>query len=181
VNERNGAPAAQPAMREKPHVWRWLPHPFMTLALGGVWLMLNNTLHPRHVLIGAVLGFAIPLFAQHFLPEAPRIRSWRAVGRFLPLFLWDVVVANFVVAGLILNFRRRVRPTWVAVPLDLADPYAITTLANVISLTPGTVSSQLDAQRRTLLVHVLDTADPAAEVARIKTRYERPIREIFEC
>ncbi len=181
MNERRGIPAAPPAMREKPRVWYWLPHPYMTLVLVGVWLMLNNTLHPRHVLIGAVLGFAIPLFAQHFLPEAPRIRSWRAAMRFLPLFLWDVVVANFVVAGLILNLRRRMRPSWVAVPLDLVDPYAITTLANVISLTPGTVSSRLDDGRRTLLVHVLDTADPAAEVARIKSRYERPIREIFEC
>jgi len=66
------------------------------------------------------------------------------------------------------------------VPLDLETPEAITALAATITLTPGTVTSDLSADGRTLLVHCLDLADADAEVARIKDRYEKRIRVIFQ-
>jgi multicomponent K+:H+ antiporter subunit E len=73
------------------------------------------------------------------------------------------------------------RPAWIVIPLDIVDHYAIVTLGSMITLTPGTVTSKVAADRRKLLVHVVDTADPAAEVRRIKERYEKPLKEIFEC
>jgi multicomponent K+:H+ antiporter subunit E len=173
---RTGGPT--PAVPES-RQWKWFSHPVISLALVVVWLLLVNSLHPRMILLGLLFGFTIPLFSQIFLPDPPHIRSWRTLARFFPLFLWDVLVANLNVARLILSFHRPLRPTWIVIPLDLENPYAISVLASVISLTPGTVSAQLGPDRRTLLVHVLDTADAAAEVARIKSRYERPLEEIF--
>ena len=52
-------------------------------------------------------------------------------------------------------------------------------LAGTISLTPGTVSSDISSDGRALLVHALDVADPAAEVARIKQRYETRLMKVF--
>ena len=57
---------------------------------------------------------------------------------------------------------------------------AITALAGTITLTPGTVSADLSADGRSLLVHCLETADPAATVSQIKERYDRRLKEIFE-
>jgi multicomponent K+:H+ antiporter subunit E len=54
-------------------------------------------------------------------------------------------------------------------------------LAAVVSLTPGSVSADYDADAHALLVHGLDVGDPAAEAARIKARYERALREVFSC
>jgi multicomponent K+:H+ antiporter subunit E len=73
------------------------------------------------------------------------------------------------------------RPCFVVVPLDLRDELAISLLANTICLTPGTVSASLSADRRSLLVHALDCADPAALVTEIKQRFEAPLKEILEC
>lgn len=159
----------------------WLPHPVMSVIILVMWLLLAKHPGPGAALLGAALAVTIPLFARVFLPVRPEVRSVVALVRFVPHFVWDVVVANFQVAYLILNVRRRARPHWLVIPLELEDPHAITTLANVISLTPGTVSSELGPRRRTLLVHALDVDDPDEEVARIKTRYERPLKEIFEC
>lgn len=159
----------------------WLPHPVMSGVILVLWVLLVNRLHPGTVLMGAALAVAVPLFARVFLPVRPRLCSAVALARFLPRFLWDVAVANFQVAYLILRPGRTVRPHWLVIPLELRDPHAITTLANVISLTPGTVSSELGPGRRTLLVHALDVDDPEAEVERIKARYEHPLKEIFEC
>jgi multicomponent K+:H+ antiporter subunit E len=69
----------------------------------------------------------------------------------------------------------------VRVPLDVTGDFAITLLASVVSLTPGTVSAELDARRRYLLVHALSEEDPDALVHRIKFRYERHVKEILAC
>ena len=65
------------------------------------------------------------------------------------------------------------------VPLDLTNIHGITTLASIITLTPGTVSAELSDDRRYLLVHALDLQDPQALIDEIKLRYEAPLKEIF--
>jgi multicomponent K+:H+ antiporter subunit E len=54
-------------------------------------------------------------------------------------------------------------------------------LGSIITLTPGTVSIDIDRERRILRVHALDVEDTAALVSEIKTRYEAPLKEIFGC
>lgn len=159
---------------------RLLPHPVLSVILFGVWLLLYKTVSPATIAGGLLLGFAIPFFTRRFWPERPVVRRWGTLVRFVPVFLWDVLVANVQVAWLIVNVRRQLRPRWLVVPLEITDPHAIVTLANVISLTPGTVSSELGPARKTLLVHSLDVADEGEAIAFIKRRYEAPIREIFE-
>jgi multicomponent K+:H+ antiporter subunit E len=67
------------------------------------------------------------------------------------------------------------------VPLDLRDPFVATLLGSVVSLTPGTVSIDVDQQRWMLLVHALDAPDPQALIDEIKERYERRSRRSFAC
>jgi multicomponent K+:H+ antiporter subunit E len=156
------------------------PHPTLSLVLFGVWLMLSRSLSPGAIVLAAVLAVTIPYFTSAFWPGRPKVKRMGALIRFMPVFLWDVLVANLRVAWLIVNVARALKPRWLVIPLDITNPYAITMLANVISLTPGTVSAEVGADRKTLLVHALDVDDPEEEIATIKRRYERPIKEIFE-
>ena len=71
------------------------------------------------------------------------------------------------------------RPRFVWLPLELRNPYAISALASLITLTPGTLAADLTPDRRWLLLHVLDVDDEAALVAQLKRRYERPLAEIL--
>jgi multicomponent K+:H+ antiporter subunit E len=160
--------------------WPLLPMPITSIVVAATWIFLVNSVHPGHLLVAVVLGWLIPLFTHRFLPVPPKVRSWGALIAFAPVFAWDLVVANVVVALILIRVGYKPRCAWLAIPLDLRDPYAITTLAAVISLTPGTVSSRLTADRRVLLVHALDTGDPAGDIATIKRRYEEPIRRMFE-
>ncbi|MDP3547455.1 MAG: Na+/H+ antiporter subunit E, partial [Phreatobacter sp.] len=72
------------------------------------------------------------------------------------------------------------RSRYVTIPLDLTTPEAIAVLAGTITMTPGTVSADLSADGKALLVHCLDTDDPDATVAGIKMRYERRLKRMFE-
>lgn len=159
----------------------WLPHPLLTPMLAAIWLLLNNSLAPGQILLGLLLGWAIPRFTLGFWPERVRIRRPARLLRFAGVFLYDVIIANLSVARLILAGPRRLRPAFIVVPLDLTNDLAISLLANTICLTPGTVSARLSADRRQLLVHALDCADPQALVATIKARFEEPLKEIMEC
>jgi multicomponent K+:H+ antiporter subunit E len=159
----------------------WLPHPLLSLLLVILWLLLFNTVSLAHVLFGLLLGILVPLFTQRFWPGSPRVRRPLLLARYGLLVLGDILIANVQVARLILGPVDRLRPAFLAYPLELREDFSITLLASTISLTPGTVSADISVDRRTLLIHALDVEDEAALVAQIKQRYETPLKEIFEC
>jgi multicomponent K+:H+ antiporter subunit E len=160
---------------------RWLPHPLLSLCLWLVWLLLANSSAPGHVLLGGMLALILPLATGRFWPDRSRVHRPLKLLGYLLMLLWDILLANLVVARLILGPERLLRPAFLRLPLDLDDEFAIVVLAHSLSLTPGTVSADLSADRRTLLVHVLDLDDEAQLIARIKQRYEAPLKEIFAC
>ena len=159
---------------------RLLPHPLLTPALTVVWLLLNNSIAPGQILLGILLGWLIPLFTLRFWPETIRIRRPWVLIRFFGVVLLDIVLANLVVARRILGRPEQLCPAFFELPLALKSDVAISFLANTICLTPGTVSAQLSPDRRTLLVHALHAPDPDAVRAEIKSRYEAPLKEVFE-
>lgn len=157
-----------------------LPHPGLSAMLLIVWLLMANTITVGGIVLGSILALILPKFTQPFWPDRPRMRFGRAFIGYLGIVLFDIVVANFQVAWLILFRRNRdLRARWLTIPIALDTPEAITMLAGTISLTPGTVSSDVSADGRYLLVHALDVADEAEEVARIKTRYEARLQRVF--
>lgn len=160
---------------------RWLPHPLLSLTLLLVWLLLVNDISVGHWLLGALLGWLIPLLTQVFWINPPRIRKPLKLCLFFLRVLGDIVIANLQVAKLILGPSARLRPAFVEIPMLLEDELALTMLASIISLTPGTVSADLSDDRKILLVHSLDVDDETALVEQIKHRYEAPLLEVFAC
>ncbi len=158
-----------------------LPHPGLSSFLLVLWLLLNNSAAPGHLVLGALLGVLIPLFTRRFWPERLGLARPGLMLRFSGRVLWDIIVANFAVARVVLGPRSAIRPAFVRVPLDIHDDFPVTVLASVVSLTPGTVSADIDAERRNLLVHALSVSDTEALAQDIKARYEAPIKEIFAC
>lgn len=159
---------------------RWLPTPLLSALLFGVWLLLNNTLDAAHVVLAALLAVVVPRFTERLRPERPRIGKPLAIARLGLVVLWDIVLSNIEVARRILGPEDAIKPAFVWMPLDISDPHAIVSLAGIITMTPGTLSAELSADRRFLLVHVFNVDDEAALVAQMKARYEAPLKEIFE-
>lgn len=158
-----------------------LPHPLLTLTLIIVWQMLVNKLTLGNLLLGTILGLIIPIITSPYWPNRPRLTSAPRIVAYVLLVVWDIIVANVQVAYIILfKSNANIKPAWISIPLDLRTPEAITVLAGTITLTPGTVSSDLSADGRSLLVHCLDAPDPDAVRDDIKNRYERRLKEIFE-
>lgn len=160
---------------------RCVPQPMMSLSLLLIWLLLMNNFSLGNWLFGALLSVLIPLLTQVFWLTPPRIYKPFKLALFFLRVFGDIITANVQVAKLILGPVARLRPAFVEVPMLLEDDLALTMLASIVSLTPGTVSADLSEDRKTLLVHGLDVADEAALVAEIKQRYEAPLLEVFTC
>ena len=157
-----------------------LPHPALSGMLLMVWVLMANNVALGGIVLGAIFAVVLPKFTQPFWPDRPRMRFGRALLGYLAIVIVDILMANFQVAWLILFRRNRdLRARWLGVPIDLTTPEAITVLAGTISLTPGTVSSDVSADGRHLLVHALDVGNPADEIARIKARYEARLQQVF--
>jgi multicomponent K+:H+ antiporter subunit E len=159
---------------------RVLPHPYLSLTLALVWVALVNEVSAGSLAMGVVVGFLVPIATSPLWPDRPRPKRPLKALEYLLVVLWDIVVANIQVARLILFVPNdRLRSRYVTIPLDLEAPEAITVLAGTITMTPGTLSAELSADGRALLVHGLDVPDPDALVAEIKTRYEARLAEMF--
>lgn len=156
------------------------PHPAQSVLLVLAWLALQQSLALPQLFTAALLGWGLPLLLHGFLGVSRGVRRWAPVPRFVLVVLRDIVVSNFVVARIVLSPWSKPQPAWVEVALAVSHPTAVMLLATIITTTPGTVSSVVDEAGRRILVHALDCDDPAAMAADIKTRYERPLQEIFE-
>jgi multicomponent K+:H+ antiporter subunit E len=159
---------------------RWWPRPLLSAWLWVLWLLLVNNLSPGHMVLGAFWAWLIPFFTHGFWPGVS-LRKPLVAARFFCLVIWDILVANWVVARLVLGREDRLQPAFMVLPLDVREDFTITLLASTISLTPGTVSADLSVDHRYLLIHALHVEDEAATIAQIKQRYEAPLKEIFEC
>lgn len=160
---------------------RLMPSPVLSVLLLLAWLLVARRVGASQVLLGALLGWLVPLLMPRLLLRHVRLRRPGVVLRFVATVLVDVVQSNLVVAGGVLRGRRRpTAPAFVTVPLELHDPLGLAVLAMVTTVVPGTVWSELSLDRGRLLLHVWDVPDPARFVAHYKARYEQPLREIFE-
>ena len=160
---------------------RLFPHPWLTVNLILIWFLLVNQLKLGSLLMAIILGTLIPLLTASYWPNRPVLRNPLAMVGYVAIVLYDIVKSNFIVARIVLFMPNdAIRSAWITVPLDLRSPEAISLLAGTITMTPGTLTADMSACGRALLVHSLHAPDPDAVRDEIKTRYEARLKRIFE-
>ncbi len=161
--------------------FRLLPMPIHSLLLFAVWLLLNNTVAPGHIVLATFLAIVIPLITSGMQDSQPSFHKPLVTLRYVVMVIGDIIVANFEVAALVIGPNKKLNPAFIAVPIEIEHELPITILASTVSLTPGTVSAEISEDKQWLYVHVLHITDKDELIALIKQRYERPLREIFKC
>jgi multicomponent Na+:H+ antiporter subunit E len=144
------------------------------------WGALTGDLSPLNLAAGGAIGLVTlriggvrGRLSLGFLRRLPRALAFGA------FFLKELIVANLRVARLVLGPRRWLKPALLAVPLDVRRDAEIAMLANLITLTPGTLSVDVSADRSTLYVHCLHVDDPDRVRRAIKHGLERRVAELF--
>jgi multicomponent Na+:H+ antiporter subunit E len=105
-----------------------------------------------------------------------RIASAASLAGF---FVWALIVANIRVAVDVVRPHTNIRPAVVAIPLDVTSDAEILLLSMLINITPGSVTIDLSADRRTLYVHVMHMVSPEASRQEIKDGFEQRVTRLF--
>jgi multicomponent Na+:H+ antiporter subunit E len=147
----------------------------LNIALAAAWAAVNGRFSPDVLISGFVLGYLVLLIARPVLGPSAYYRGlWRAIG-FGAFYLWELVISSIRVAIDVLNPWLDVRPAVVRVPLAVRSDAEVTMLANLISLTPGTLSLEVEEGNRAIFVHAMDVADPDALRRDIHDALERRV------
>lgn len=160
---------------------RLLPFPLFSFCLLLLWLLLNQAVTFGHILLGCLIAFVGGRLLTVLELPIVRVRRPGVILRLFGLVTIDIVRSNLAVGRIVLGLGRRQRRSgFVEIPLDLRSPYGLASLACIITSTPGTLWVSFDAQKGSLMIHVLDLVDEGEWIRTIKDRYECHLLEIFE-
>lgn len=149
------------------------------LLLALVWGAMTGDFSLANLGVGFLFGF-VALFASQrvFGHSAYAGRAGRVLA-FLGFYLAELVMSNVRVAIDVITPRHRARPGVVAVPLDAQTDGEITVLANLLTMTPGSLTLDVSDDRKVLYVHAMYVGDPEEFRRRLKDNFERRVLEML--
>jgi multicomponent Na+:H+ antiporter subunit E len=145
-----------------------------TAALFGMWVMLSAQFNPFHLGLGLLLSFLVAWINSGHSPFVPRFFLWGRILLYLPWLFARIVQSSLHVTKLILDPRLPIHPRLIRYESKLKEPPAVVLLGNSITLTPGTITAEINGQ--VLLVHAIDEVSGEDVTSR---RLESKIAKIF--
>jgi multicomponent Na+:H+ antiporter subunit E len=159
-----------------------MTRPFLlNVILTFVWVALTGSYQFANYLFGFILSFSIMWVSRtgdytysKYFTALPRLIS------FFFFFIYELIKANLHVAYEVITPKFYMTPGIIKVPLDVKSDIEITFLANLISLTPGTLSLDVSADKKVLYVHSMYIKDKESFIKGIKDGFEKRILNISQ-
>ncbi|GJQ63005.1 MAG: cation:proton antiporter [Melioribacteraceae bacterium] len=149
------------------------------IVLGFTWMLLNSDLSYQNFLEGFFVGYLILWVAKGTFSSNRYFTKIPKLIGFVFFFLYELILANFKVAYDIITPTNLMRPGVVAIPLDAKTDLEITLLANLITLTPGTLSMDVSPDKKVIYVHSMYIENVEEFRKEIKTGLERKLLEVM--
>ena len=149
------------------------------LLLALLWEALTGRTDGANLLLGFALGYVALWWLKPLLGPTQYFRKIPESIRFTFFFLRELIHSNLRVAWDVISPKSQRKPGIVAIPLDARSDIEITFLANVITLTPGTLSLDVSDDRSVLYVHGMFVEDPQIMREQIKNGFERRVLELL--
>lgn len=152
----------------------------VNVLLSLAWIAVTGSFTLLNLVFGFVLGLAVLWLIREQIGAASGYFSRaRRVTSLALLFLYELVLSAWRVAVMVVSPKLDIKPGILAYPLRVDRDAEITLLANLITLTPGTLSVDVSDDRRFLYVHAIDCSDPDQTRRDIAEGFERKILEAF--
>lgn len=151
----------------------------MNIMLSLIWIALTGSLTVVNFMFGFALSFLIMWIISTSQPNRKYFRVIPNIFSFVFYFLYELIKANIQVAYDVITPTFYMKPGIISVPLDVTTDLEITLLANIISLTPGTLSLDVSNDKKVLYVHAMYIKDKEEFIKDIKNGFERRLLEIM--
>ncbi len=151
----------------------------LNIFLAMTWTLLQGRLSAADFIAGFVLGYLVIGLSQRLLGSGNYSRKVVQVLRFVAFVAWDIFSASLALAWLMLQPKPKLSPAVIALPLDVKTDLEIVLLANLITLSPGTLSVDVSSDNSILYVHTINQDQPDKFRAQIKDGLERRVLEVM--
>ena len=156
------------------------------VCLFGAWIAFTGSLDVQELAVGVVVAILVALISHKILFRKPMREKFgpKRLGyalAYVPAYIWAEIKSHANVIYRILHPKMPIKPGIVKVPTDLRTDFGITGLANAITMTPGTISVEVNEDEPGLYVHWInvETVEPAQTKAAIAGPFERFLRKVF--
>lgn len=150
-----------------------------SITLAFVWCAVSGSFTVLNFAFGFVLGIFALMLIRREMNTLGYVSRSRRIASLAVLFIKELALSAWKVAVLVASPRMELKPGIFAFPLTVDRDFEITLLANLITLTPGTLSVDVSDDRRFLYVHALDCSDPVGTKRDIAEGFEKKIMEAF--
>ncbi len=147
--------------------------------LAVVWIGLIGKINLANFIDGLLLGFFIVLLAKHQFKTTPNLSKLPKAILFILFFFYEVIKANLKVAYDIITPKHHMKPGIIAFPLDAQSDIEITFLANVVTLTPGTLALDVSKDKTIMYIHAMYIDNVEDFILKTKINFEKPLLEIL--
>jgi len=151
----------------------------LNFTLTALWVASTGAFTYSNGALGFAVGFLVLFWVRPLLGPTSYFRKLPLALWFSLLFLWEVIKSNLRVAWDVVTPKTLRRPGIVAIPLDLKTDLEIAIFANLITLTPGSLTIDVSEDRRTIYVHEMFVDDPDTVRRQMKERFERWVQVLF--
>lgn len=154
----------------------------VAIVLALIWAAITGSFSLLNLLLGGLIGVAGLWLVRRDLSRPGLVKKVRRAVTLTLLFLYELLLSAFRVAWLVIspNMKQKLKPGIIAFPLTAKSDTEITLLANLITLTPGTLSVDVSDDRSVLYVHALAVPEKEALITDIANGFERKVIEVFE-
>ena len=154
---------------------------FLVLVLALGWAGITGNFSGLNLIFGGLIGGLALLILRYSFEQRGALRKSIKILVLILSFLYELMVSAVRVALIVMrpNIKAALRPAIIAVPLTVESEAESTLLANMITLTPGTLSVDVSKDGSVLYVHALAMHSDEALIADISNGFEAKVREIF--
>ncbi|GAA0601917.1 Na+/H+ antiporter subunit E [Virgibacillus siamensis] len=150
----------------------------INLIIAVMWMFLSETFTAASFVTGYILGLGLLFLLNRFIPDTFYLKRVYKILMLIMLFIKELIISNIDIVKLVYNPKPEFEPGIFALPTELTSNWEITLLANLITLTPGTLSVAISEDNTHIYIHAMDIDDINDEISSIKDTFEKAIMEV---
>ncbi|WP_449537409.1 Na+/H+ antiporter subunit E [Ferdinandcohnia sp. Marseille-Q9671] len=150
----------------------------LNLFIAVTWMFISNAYDFGAFFGGYLIGLFLIFILRRYFPQRFYLNNVWAVIKLILIFFRELILSNYAIMKVVVKPRLDIKPGIFALPTELEKDWEIMVLANLITLTPGTLVVDISDDRKLLYIHAMDLPDADEAIDSIKNTFEKAIMEV---
>jgi len=150
----------------------------LNIIIAIMWMFLSESYQFSTFIVGYLLGIGLLFTLRRFIPDSFYLQRVSKFIKLILLFVRELILSNIDILKVVYSPKLDIEPGIFTLPTELRSNFEITLLANLISLTPGTLSIAVSEDHTKIYVHAMDIPDVEQSINEIKETFEKTIMEV---